>query len=1038
MLYDAFISYRHAPLDMEIAKKVHTGLETYHVPGAVQKKTGKKKIERVFRDQDELPIGSDLNENIAGALRESEYLIVICSPETPGSYWVAKEIDTFIEMHDRQHVLAVLVAGEPSESFPPRLLTDDNGNPVEPLAADVRGATPSERNKRFKTELLRLLAPILGCSYDDLRQRHRERILKRNILIAAIAAGIIAVAGTAFGIYNARVAGRMKKLADEKAVLAEEKAGLADEKTKLADEKTVLADEMKKLAEEKTKLADEILQEYREKQENQSRFYAEEAMMELQRGNREDAVLIASAGLPSAEDDRPFVAESEYALAAALHAYDCGKELSFDRLLRHEHTVESIRLDKSARYLTSMDAGGFVYVWDCEKGQLLRKMVAPLDDATNGKAVAALGDAEGLTVAYYKAVVRYNASGEEIARLPLQGTLREYDLRDASDTAYLVTEDKLYVVSFTTLKIQKEIALPTDSGAISESRISVDGRWAALAYPKDGDGHAVIYIVDVNEGKTVRVSATEEYILNMAISDNGVVAAVGTNEDFYYTKIRSMTLDAFAASNGEKLFEKSISSEDWNTFDYRLLIESHTVDGKGEFIVASENDLFSFDEMSGELKKHVTLPDAAISLNLHRSAARAYVGCNQGDLLVIDTEEAKILSGNTVNTGVTLIDLLLLDEGVALLPKRSDDIALMRYHKASDITELPDLTADYSGYTAAPSSAYYVLNNILKYNEYAFFDKKGNLLTVVEADAAVFATAFIGDTFVMVMRDRFLLMNPLDGSSKELLLKDMGITDTFGGGCFSADGRFFAGYGFFSGLEVIDLAEEKCIFSDDTVKAVGAAAFNGDGSLLLIHYSDSNLRLIDIKNGTATEFADPAYEKPSGSRLSYLCLSPDGKSAAMACADGFVRVFTIPSGEVRYTVPMRILSVCFLSFTVDSGCLVAQGDDFRVKIYKTSDGTCVSNFDVPTSVKEMREDGRFLALCDNYTVSLVDVKSFGRLAYVPYAVTYLSAEQKFILASGRKAWTTGYKDYQMLLEEAERQFPGASLSDEKKVLYNIE
>ncbi|MBQ3979357.1 MAG: toll/interleukin-1 receptor domain-containing protein, partial [Lachnospiraceae bacterium] len=169
MLYDAFISYRHAPLDMEIAKKVHTGLETYHVPGAVQKKTGKKKIERVFRDQDELPIGSDLNENIAGALRESEYLVVICSPETPGSYWVAKEIDTFIEMHDRQHVLAVLVAGEPSESFPPRLLTDDNGNPVEPLAADVRGAIPSERNKRFKTELLRLLAPILGCSYDDLR-----------------------------------------------------------------------------------------------------------------------------------------------------------------------------------------------------------------------------------------------------------------------------------------------------------------------------------------------------------------------------------------------------------------------------------------------------------------------------------------------------------------------------------------------------------------------------------------------------------------------------------------------------------------------------------------------------------------------------------------------------------------------------------------------------------------------------------------------------------------------------------------------------
>ena len=41
MKYDAFISYRHVEPDMEFAKKVHTGLETYRIPGAVQQKTGK-------------------------------------------------------------------------------------------------------------------------------------------------------------------------------------------------------------------------------------------------------------------------------------------------------------------------------------------------------------------------------------------------------------------------------------------------------------------------------------------------------------------------------------------------------------------------------------------------------------------------------------------------------------------------------------------------------------------------------------------------------------------------------------------------------------------------------------------------------------------------------------------------------------------------------------------------------------------------------------------------------------------------------------
>lgn len=179
MRYDAFISYRHAELDTYVAKKIHKMLETFKVPGAVKRKSGKKKIQRVFRDQEELPIGSSLTNNIEAALQESEFLIVICSPRTPQSEWVAREIDTFIQMHDRHHVLAVLIEGEPNESFPPRLLVDEEGNPVEPLAADVRGANYKEVNSKLKTEVVRLAAPLLYCSYDDLRQRHRERRMRK-------------------------------------------------------------------------------------------------------------------------------------------------------------------------------------------------------------------------------------------------------------------------------------------------------------------------------------------------------------------------------------------------------------------------------------------------------------------------------------------------------------------------------------------------------------------------------------------------------------------------------------------------------------------------------------------------------------------------------------------------------------------------------------------------------------------------------------------------------------------------------------------
>ena len=56
MRYDAFISYRHTPLDMEMAKKVHTGLETYHVPGAVKKKTGKALLKSIISSATEMNV----------------------------------------------------------------------------------------------------------------------------------------------------------------------------------------------------------------------------------------------------------------------------------------------------------------------------------------------------------------------------------------------------------------------------------------------------------------------------------------------------------------------------------------------------------------------------------------------------------------------------------------------------------------------------------------------------------------------------------------------------------------------------------------------------------------------------------------------------------------------------------------------------------------------------------------------------------------------------------------------------------------------
>ncbi len=194
--YSAFISYRHTPLDEAVAKKLHSLLENYSVPRDIQKATGIRKLRRVFRDQEELPLSADLGADIHTALEGSEWLIVLCSPRYLESRWCNAEIDYFISLGRRDHILALLLDGEPEESFPQQLryaVVNGKTVEVEPLAGDVRAKDEAAALRKLKDEKLRLLAPMLGVGYDQLRQRARRR--KRRIAVSVTAACFALLAG---------------------------------------------------------------------------------------------------------------------------------------------------------------------------------------------------------------------------------------------------------------------------------------------------------------------------------------------------------------------------------------------------------------------------------------------------------------------------------------------------------------------------------------------------------------------------------------------------------------------------------------------------------------------------------------------------------------------------------------------------------------------------------------------------------------------------------------------------------------------------
>ncbi len=360
MKYDAFISYRHCELDQFVAVTLHKELEAFRLPKSIQKQLetkgiAKKKIERVFRDRDELPITNNLADPITNALRNSEFLLVICSPRLSESMWCRKEIETFISMHGRERVFAVLIEGEPDESFPEELLyeerktVDANGVekveriPIEPLAADVRGKNKSEIRKKIKEEVIRLAAPMFGCSYDDLKQRHRERMMRRLITGACV---VSAVFGS-FGIVSTTMALRIQKQSEQ---IQEQSAEIQSQ-------------------------ADQIELQYQEALKTNSRQMAEDAFDSMDEGDMEGAVRTAYDALTQVDGaTMPYTADAEFALSMALQTYRNGSQIMPQRILEQESQINFCKISPDGNTLAVVDIFGNLEVYKPLTGELLHKV----------------------------------------------------------------------------------------------------------------------------------------------------------------------------------------------------------------------------------------------------------------------------------------------------------------------------------------------------------------------------------------------------------------------------------------------------------------------------------------------------------------------------------------------------------------------------------------------------------------------------------------------------------------------------------------
>lgn len=1015
MRYAAFISYRHSELDMEIAKKVHTGLETYHIPGSVQKKTGKKKVGRVFRDQEELPIGSDLDDNISTALEGSEYLIVICSPRTPGSYWVCKEIETFIEMHDRNHVLAVLIEGEPDESFPPQLLTDENGDPVEPLAADVRGADRKERNAKFKTEILRLAAPVIGCTYDDLRQRDRERRVRRLVAIVSSIAAVVAIAGTAFGIYNANVAKKMTQLANEK-------AALADEKTKLAEEITV---------------------QYTGKQENQSRFFAEESLMLLREGNRQDAALVAMQGLPSEGNDRPYVADAEYALSRAVYAYDEGNFMTYDRTLTHDLTIYDIYSTEDRKRVITRDSGNKVYVWNTKDWSLDLSIDPAVDDDNRYVNVeCADADDTGAFVATDTELIKYDYNGKIIYNKRFTD-IRECEACADTGKVIVTCADCLYVLNSKDGSVENEFPDDTGCAYINYGKYYKDNKLFIAPHYSSEVERTYISMYDLENEKITDVRLSEAYYLDETITENGNIVAISSNNNLLGEGLDHAAIDLISP-DGNIIWSRDLDIQARDIMSFCVMVKAHSyTEDDAEYndiIVICEAKALTFDEKTGNLVSSLSLPGDATALGVFLDNSMGRVGYKQGNIDIIDFREGRILADYSFKTDESIREWVVLEAGMAYTSFSSPDLYVVGWHYAPDIQDL----AKYENFTPKTTSSdgqYFVVTPESDYQTYIFRDTEGKDLYTFEGENFVTYFKACADKAYAADKEGLWVIYPNEKKKEQIKLIDYDFDrynfDTY----ITPDGSKAIFYSLNEVLAVDLEKKEKICKCGSEEGGIDRVIASSDGSRIYVMQGSDNLYIFDTSTGEQTEISDDKYRAISGSiSEQYLAISNDDKYVALCCKDGVLRILDTATLTTYAEIPLQTYLRAFVAFTDDGSHIVMQGDDYRVRIWDMSSKSFVNSIDGTGIVQYIvcDDESGLMAVCQGSDLHLFETGTYGHVARADDGIFYLKSNDSILLSFNRRdVHRTYYKDYKKLMEEVGKQFPGAALSEEKKVKYNI-
>jgi len=247
MGYDAFVSYSHAA-DGQLAPALQQGLQRLARPWYRQRASA------IFRDETGLAVSPHLWASIVRALDDSEWFVVLCSPEAARSDWVKREIVHWLAHKASDRILLVLTDGDlvwdrdqgdfdhaQSTAVPPALFGRFGD---EPRHLDLRWARGENeldlRHARFRAAVAELAAPIRNVARDeleaeDVRQHRRTMRLARGATTVLLLLLLVALTTTVVAVQQRRDAQHASATARREASAAYAAALRAEAETRHAE-----------------------------------------------------------------------------------------------------------------------------------------------------------------------------------------------------------------------------------------------------------------------------------------------------------------------------------------------------------------------------------------------------------------------------------------------------------------------------------------------------------------------------------------------------------------------------------------------------------------------------------------------------------------------------------------------------------------------------------------------------------------------------------------------------------------------------------